>query len=69
MAAKAIPAHLRTPAESGAEGESFQRKHHGKSQSHMVCTRFSTFQFLSAVLWIESPFRVGAKTIKHSANF
>lgn len=40
MAAKAIPSHLRAQAESGAEGESFQRKHHGKSQSHMVCTRF-----------------------------
>ena len=35
MAAKAIPSHLKAEppvAETGA----FERKHHGKSQSHMV---------------------------------
>uniref|UniRef100_A0A093V740 UTP--glucose-1-phosphate uridylyltransferase n=1 Tax=Talaromyces marneffei PM1 TaxID=1077442 RepID=A0A093V740_TALMA len=42
MAAKAIPSHLRAQAESGAEDESFQRKHHGKSQSHMAFENAST---------------------------
>ena len=38
MAAKAIPSHLRAQAaETGSSSENpFERKHHGKSQSHMV---------------------------------
>ncbi|KAF3385334.1 hypothetical protein F1880_001881 [Penicillium rolfsii] len=35
MAAKALPTHLRAPANEASAG-SFGGKHHGKSQSHMV---------------------------------
>lgn len=34
MAAKALPSHLRAPANEASAG--FGGKHHGKSQSHMV---------------------------------
>jgi UTP--glucose-1-phosphate uridylyltransferase len=44
MAAKAIPSHLRAQAaETGSSGENpFERKHHGKSQSHMAFENAST---------------------------
>lgn len=35
MASKALPTHLRAPANEASAG-SFEGKHHGKSQSHMV---------------------------------
>lgn len=37
MSAKAIPTHLRAQADALSE-PAFERKHHGKSQSHMVRT-------------------------------
>ena len=49
MAAKAIPAHLRQQAVSNGEpdGSFQQRKHHGKSQSHVV-SKSSTIGTFSA---------------------
>lgn len=36
MAAKAPPTHLRAPANDASNTGTFEGKHHGKSQSHMV---------------------------------
>jgi hypothetical protein len=38
---KAIPAHLKPKtAENNGDAAEFQRRHHGKTQSHVVCTIF-----------------------------
>ncbi|RWQ93011.1 putative UTP-glucose-1-phosphate uridylyltransferase Ugp1 [Paecilomyces variotii] len=43
MAAKAIPSHLRAQAADAPSGENaFERKHHGKTQSHMAFENAST---------------------------
>jgi len=49
MSSKAIPAHLRNPAngegdEAGAA--EFARKHHGKTQSHVVSCQFFVPRFV-----------------------
>src|SRR5258708_5377843 len=37
MASKAIPSHLKPSSAAGnGDGDSFARKHHGKTQSHVV---------------------------------
>lgn len=36
MASKAIPSHLKPPGAGNGEAAEFARKHHGKSQSHVV---------------------------------
>ncbi|QDS70308.1 hypothetical protein FKW77_008239 [Venturia effusa] len=36
MASRAIPSHLKPPGAGNGEAAEFARKHHGKSQSHVV---------------------------------
>ncbi|KAJ5698147.1 UTP--glucose-1-phosphate uridylyltransferase [Penicillium macrosclerotiorum] len=50
MASKALPAHLRAPANDASNAGSFEGKHHGKSQSHMAFTSLITSFSLTHVV-------------------
>ena len=48
LASKALPAHLKDAVSNGEGNGAFERKHHGKTQSHVVSRAF----LQSSLPWI-----------------
>jgi hypothetical protein len=56
MASKAIPSHLKpqSAASNGGDPAEFARKHHGKSQSHVVSNGLSFLLVIAEQAYLET---------------
>lgn len=55
----ALPSHLKPAGQNSGDDNGFEKRHHGKTRSHMVskCFFLSSFSFPNALISLHTPGR------------